>query len=97
MNKNTIKYDMDYTNDCLEGSQFIIHGFHEEWRQSGKLVNTITHEAIPLGAKLGGHINQDHVIEDNMIVTNYNKKTKLKKGEVVSRCFLPVCGRIKTI
>ena len=95
MNKNAIQYDHELTASCLEESQFIIHGFHEEWRQGGKLLTTIHHDAIPQGQKLGGDINNDYIIEEDVTVTNYNKKTKLKKGDVVSRCFMPICGRIK--
>jgi len=92
-----MEYDKARTEEYLESTPFINHGFNEEWHYQNKIITTIFHPQIPVGMELGAVIAGDIVIDKptTVIAKNNNKRTKIEAGTLIRRSLIPVCGRLK--
>lgn len=90
-----MEYDKIKTMQYERESRFFIHGYHEEWRIKGKQVAQYRHDKIPFGMEVGMLPNGVKEIKKETTVSFLGKKTKLKKGDLVSINLMPICGRVK--
>lgn len=89
-----MNYDTKKTEIHKKESMFEIHGYHQEFYYDGKMIAQKRHDKIPFGCNIGG-LGRFLEIKEDTVFELRGKKTKIKKGEAVRVCIMPICGRLK--